>query len=197
MGFAVAFGALALLLAVGLGAQAALSQREADSLDRKVLAIKQYAQSTLTGARLTPVTEAELNSYIRFNLAEQTPKGLVDPYIRIVGDGRVHARATVDLDGVRRSKQRGWLDPLAYLSGRVPVEATGRLAARDGMARFELDTATVGGVQVPNVVLQELVSYYSRSASAPGGLSLDEAYELPARIQEITVEPGRAIVIQR
>ena len=69
--------------------------------------------------------------------------------------------------------------------------------AQDGAARFEFWNATLAGVGVPKAVLDELVAFYTRSAASPRGLSLDDAFELPARIAEITVEPGRAIVIQR
>lgn len=181
----------------GLGADVTLSQREADSLQRKILSIKQYAVSPLAGARLTPVSEAELNSYIRFTLAADLPAGVVDPYVGIVGEGEVQARAVVDLDLVRQSKPRGWLDPMAYVGGRVPVTAAGRLVAQDGAARFEFRTATVAGLGVPKLVLDELVAFYTRSQASPRGLSLDDTFALPARIAEITVEPGRAIVIQR
>ena len=178
-------------------ADVALSQREADSLQRKILAIQQFATSPLSGARLTPVSEAELNSYIRFALAADLPAGVVEPYVAIVGNGEVRGRAVVDLDAVRTARPRGWLDPLAYVTGRVPVTATGRLVAQDGAARFEFWNATLAGVGVPKAVLDELVAFYTRSAASPRGLSLDDAFELPARIAEITVEPGRAIVIQR
>lgn len=194
--------ALATLLAVaagvaGVGAEVSLSQREADSLQRKILSIQQYGASSLTGARLTPVSEAELNSYIRFALSAELPAGVVEPYIGIVGNGEVRGRAVVDLDAVRRSKPRGWFDPLAYIAGRVPVTTSGRLVAQDGAARFEVWTVTVAGVGVPKTVLDELVGFYTRSDASPRGLSLDDTFALPARIAEITVEPGRAILIQR
>jgi hypothetical protein len=190
---------LLLVCAWGLGARAevALSRVESDSLERKILGIQQYAASSLEGARLTPVSEAELNSYIRFALAGTLPAGVVDPYVTMAGEGEVRGRATVDLDQVRRAKARSWLDPLAYLSGRLPVTAEGRLTAQGGLAQFELTTAAVAGVTVPKVVLQELVSFYSRSDTSPEGVSLDDTFRLPARIDDIAVEPGRAMIIQR
>lgn len=178
-------------------ADAALSQRSADSLQRKILGIQRYAGTTLTGSRLTPVTESELNSYIRFSLAPQIPAGVVEPYVSIVGDNKVTARAVVDLDAVRKAKQRGWLDPMAYLSGRVPVAASGALYAQDGKARFELSEASISGLPVPKPVLQELVGFYSRSPQYPNGVELDAPFDLPARIKEIHVETGQAIVVQR
>ena len=49
---------------------------------------------------------------------------------------------------------------------------------------------------VPKSVLQELVSYYSRSSQNPTGVSLDTPFELPARIREIRVGQKQATVIQ-
>ncbi len=181
----------------GLRADAPLSQRDADSLRQKILSIRQYAVSTPAGARLTPVDEAELNSYIRFELADELPAGIVDPYVDIVGGGEVRARAIVDLDLVRQARPRGWLDPMAYLGGRVPVTASGRVVARQGEARFEFGSATVAGLGVPKLVLDELVAFYTRSQANPRGLSLDAPFALPVRIAEIAVEPGRAVVLQR
>jgi len=64
------------------------------------------------------------------------------------------------------------------------------------MARFALETAKVGGVPVPKMVVQELVTFYSRTESNPRGLNLDDPYPLPARIQQIEVRPGEALVKQ-
>jgi hypothetical protein len=46
------------------------------------------------------------------------------------------------------------------------------------------------------VLLQEIISHYSRSAANPSGLSLDDPFALPARIREIQVERGQAIIVQ-
>jgi hypothetical protein len=200
---AASAAAAAIVCALGVAAAAVfadaeISQRAADSFQRKVAGIQQYAAATtLTGARLTPVSESELNSYIRFSLKKEIPPGVVDPYVSIVGSGEVRGRAVVDLDAVRSAKPRGWLDPLAYLSGRLPVTAKGRLVAGDGRARLELEHVTVSGVTVPNTFLQELVSFYSRSPQYPDGVDLDAPFDLPARIKDINVEVGQAIVVQR
>jgi hypothetical protein len=46
------------------------------------------------------------------------------------------------------------------------------------------------------MILQEIVSYYSRTAENPSGISLDDPFALPARIREIQVERGQAIIVQ-
>ena len=49
---------------------------------------------------------------------------------------------------------------------------------------------------IPKAVLQELLSYYSRTPEKPSGINMDDPFELPARIREIRVQQGTALVIQ-
>jgi hypothetical protein len=144
----------------------------------------------------TPFTDAELNSYLRFNLKDQIPPGVLDPSINALGAGRVSGRATVDLDAVRKQKQRGWLDPMGYLSGRLPIFVRGRLHTQDGMGRFQLESAEVNGITVPKVFVQELLSFYSRTPEDPDGINMDDPFELPAQIREIKVGQGSATIVQ-
>ena len=80
--------------------------------------------------------------------------------------------------------------------GRVPITATGVLSTSNGLGRFQLESATVGGVPVPKMMLQEIVSYYSRTPQNPAGINIDDPFPLPARIREIQVERGQAVVVQ-
>jgi hypothetical protein len=152
------------------------------------------------GQRRKPVqtifTEPEVNGYLRYRGKGVLPVGVVDPYVFALGEGRLSGVATVDLDAVRLSRPRGILDPAQLLRGRVPVSATGVLRSNDGEFRFELESATVAGLEVPKSLLQELVSYYTKSASNPVGYSLDAPFALSGGIRAITVESKRAIIIQ-
>ncbi len=67
-----------------------------------------------------------------------------------------------------------------------------------GRPDVRLDRREKGGhfVPVPKFVIQQIVGYYSRSARYPSGVDLDEPFTLPARIREIQVERGQAIVVQ-
>ena len=143
----------------------------------------------------TTVTENELNAFLAFDAKDQIPVGVVEPAITIMGTGRVSGRAVVDLDAVRKQKTRSLLDPMSFATGRLPVTAIGVLTTSDGVGRFELESAALGPVPIPKVILQEIVSYYSRTPEHPAGIGLDAPFALPARIREIQVEAGRAIVI--
>jgi len=173
--------AAALVLALGVSVSAhdtaPQTQREADAMRAKLLQIVTRGEQCPCPKRLsTTITQGEVNAYLRIYAAGDLPEGVVSPLVTILGGGRVSGRATVDLDRVRTSRKRGWLDPAAYLTGKVPVTAVGILHTRDGIGRFELESATVGGIAVPKTVLQELLSYYSRTPEDPDGLNLDETF---------------------
>ncbi|MCX6552586.1 MAG: hypothetical protein NTY02_16545, partial [Acidobacteria bacterium] len=167
------------------------SAADADHFAQKLSRIVLNAETLPPGDRgraRTIVTEPEVNAYLRYRAQAQLPAGVIEPYVQAVGGGRVVGVATVDLDAVRESQKRGWLDPMRLLRGRLPVNATGILHARDGVAQFELESASAGGVPIPKSLLQELVAYYSRTPAHPEGLGLDAPFELPAGIREISVE---------
>lgn len=175
------------------------TKQEADTFQGKLSRIVEFGnQSRNRASRLaTPVSDAEVNSYLRYNAKAQVPVGIVEPTLNAMGDGRVSGRAIVDLDIVRKQKQRGWLDPMAYLTGTLPLSVSGLLITKDGVGRFQLESAEVSGIPIPKGVLQELLSYYSRSPEHPAGINMDDPFELPARIREIQVGRGESTVVQQ
>jgi hypothetical protein len=191
---------LAILLTLtltGLSAFAAVSKQEGDRLQRKIDEIMKNGSATPVAARKTPVTESELNSYLAFNLKEKIPHGLSNPEVYMLGDGRLAGRVFVDLDEFKRQhRSSGFMDPFNYLSGRVPAVARGALSTSGGRGQFKLGSAEILGVLLPKPILQELVSFFSRSPENPRGFDLDSPFDLPAKIRELTVNRGETIVIQ-
>ena len=70
------------------------------------------------------------------------------------------------------------------------------LRTSKGVGWLQLESAAVGGLPIPKILLQEIVGYYSRTATNPAGIKLDDPFALPARIREIQVERGQAIIVQ-
>jgi hypothetical protein len=179
--------------------QQRFTRQEADRFQSKLVRIAELGnkpRARAENAQATQLTDAEVTAYLRHNAREQVPVGIVEPTLTALGDGRVGGHAIVDLDAVRAQKQRGWLDPLSYLTGRLPLTATGTLITQDGVGRFQLESAAISGVTIPKTLLQELLSYYSRTNEDPDGINMDDPFELPSRIREIRVGKGEAIVIQ-
>jgi hypothetical protein len=194
--------AVAAALSVAIVAPAVARQRfnkqDSDRFETKLTRIVAFSNEKRArpATLATPVSDAEVNAYLEYGAKAQVPVGIVEPQLNALGEGRVSGKAIVDLDVVRKQKQRGWLDPMAYLTGSLPLTATGLLITKDGVGRFQLESAEVSGVSVPRSLLQELVAYYSRTPENPRGISMDDPFELPARIREIQVQRGQATIVQ-
>ena len=176
-----------------------LNKQDSDRFEAKmsrIVALGNQKQARPSGPVTTPISDAEINAYLEYGAKAQVPAGIVEPRLNALGEGRVGGQATVDLDAVRKQKQRGWLDPMSYLTGSLPLTASGMLVTKDGVGRFQLESAQISGVSVPKSLLQELLGYYSRTPENPAGISMDDPFELPASIREIQVQRGQANIVQ-
>ena len=185
------------IAAASLVAQA-LSKTDADSLERKLAALIARGATTEVEARplRTVITDREVNAYFKHQGAAQLPQGVINPIITILDGGRVTGTITVDLDAVRKSRERGWTDPLSYISGKIDLHAIGRLRGANGKGVFELESATLGTVPVPKTLLQEIVSFYTKTAESPAGFSLDQPFDLPQKIRQVDLQRGSATIVQ-
>jgi hypothetical protein len=175
-----------------------VSRQQADSFAKKVAIISQRGTGPASStARRTMVSENEVNSWFAYSGRDVIPKGITQPKVTIIGNGKVMGLATLDLDTVSRERASGkTLDMWNLVGGQVPVTVTGVLQTKGGRGQFDLQSASVAGIPVPKSLLQELVSYYSRTADHPEGVRIDAPFQLPAKIQQIEVGPGQAVVVQ-
>lgn len=187
----------ALIVALAPLQAADTSRPLADTFAKKIAIINQHGEQAGAAARRTTVTESEINSWFAFRAQPLLPTGLTQPKVTIVGNGRLVGSATIDLEAIGRERGSGGsLDVWSYLGGRLPLTVTGVLHTERGEGRFELQSADLSGVPVPRTLLQELLSYYTRSAERPQGLRLDDRFTLPASIKQIVVGQGQAVVVQ-
>jgi hypothetical protein len=194
-------GALCAVAAVHITAAQRFSREDADRFHSKLIRIVEFGSTPVPrGRAATPqtieISDAEVTAYLRFHAQDQIPVGIVEPTLTALGSGRVGGRAIVDLDAVRKQKERGWLDPMGYLTGRVPLVVTGTLTTNQGMGRFQLEAAEISGMTIPKTILQELLTFYSRTPEDPDGINIDDPFELPSRIREIKVGTARATIVQ-
>lgn len=174
-------------------------QADADSMRAKLAFISETGDRATDESRRpakTSFTEREVNAYLNVYGPTFLPDGLTGPGINFDESGRVAARGIVDLDAVRLSRQRDWLDPMAYMTGMVDFTATGVVTSANGKGVALLESATLAGISVPASVVWELVRYYTTVLEASTGFDLEEPFELPANIERVLFEPGRATVVQ-
>jgi len=166
---------------------------------KKVEQVQQHANQNAATVkpRATTFTEAETNAYLKFNATDLLPTGLTEPAVTLHAQNRVSGRAIVDLDIVRQKQSSGgWFDPTSYLTGKLPVTASGRVVTVNGTGRVELERAEVSGVPIPKSFLNQMVNYFTRTADNPRGSTVDDTFELPAKIRRIDVASGRFTVHQ-
>jgi hypothetical protein len=184
-------------LAAGVFAAAdPVTRRDAARLQAKLDKITKNGLAKRAAGR-TAISEAELNSYLRYELGDRIPPGVKDPWVTILDENRVSGRAVVDLTQLAESKRSGaMLDPWNLVGGSLPIAVDGVLRTKNGIGTFGVHSVSLSGITVPNWMLQEIVSYYSKSSATPQGVSIDKPFELPAGIREIQLAKGQAIVVQ-
>jgi hypothetical protein len=175
------------------------TRAEAEAMQAKLARVAAAAESPRPAGApplRTTFTEREINAYLALEGPLFLPSGIAMPRVQLGDDGRVRARAIVDLDAVRRSRERSPFDPLAYLTGSVEVVAAGTVEGSDGEGLIRYESATVAGVTVPKTVAQELLRFYTRTPERPRGFAFDEPFVLPAGLRAASSERGAVTVTQ-
>jgi hypothetical protein len=174
-----------------------LSRKLGDAFEKKIVLVQRQSETPSKTARSTSFSQDELNSYLKFKATGLLPTGLTEPAMTLFADDRVTGRAVVDLDIVRQKQGSGsWFDPTSYLTGKLPVMATGVIVSGDGKGRFEFERVEVSGVPVPKALLAQMVNYFTKTADNPRGSNIDDTFELPAKIRRVDVDAGRFTLIQ-
>ena len=197
LGWRIVLVFLLLSLALSSTAQAQLTKEQGDRLERKIEDIAKNGALNPVRPKRTAMSEIEVNSYLAFNGRDKIPRGLANPQIMIGHDGQLSGRVLVDIDEFKRQRNSaGLLDPLNYVSGQVPLTARGVFRSHDGKGRFQLISAEIFGVQLPKQLVRELVAFFSRTAEYPNGFDMDAPFGLPAKIREVVVNKGEAVITQ-
>jgi hypothetical protein len=174
------------------------SRAEAERMGKKLVAIVQRAMFAPAKAAplRTTFSDRELNAYLSHHGTEQLPTGIRNARVQMYDASKVETRAIVDLDAVRKSQVRGWMDPLGYVTGSLELVTIGYFSGNSGKGVYKYESGTLGGVPIPRAVMQEVLAYYSKSEELPEGINLDEPFPLPAGIREVQIRKGAATVVQ-
>ena len=174
----------------------AYSAALADGLSQKLDVLLRRSQLKKPPREKTvTVSEPELNSYLNLTLGPKMPKGVTDVVVRFERD-RLVARALVDLAEVQGKIPSGSLGGLlSFLSGKVPLEARGRLdAAEDGFGAFAIEEVNISTVPVPVTVVEQLVTSATKTAETPHGFDVHSPFRLPYDLKRVRIQPGQALL---
>jgi hypothetical protein len=175
-----------------------LSWSDADSFNRKLIELqarlRRPREAGRSPATTMVVTQVEINSYLNLMLQPTLPAGLMDLDFAIEKD-RLAARGLIDLDRVKSSMpKQSLLNPLYYLTGRLPVELKGRLQTDGGFGTFSFDDIRVGPVMIPPAVLGEIVASLTKTPQNPAGFDILAPFRLPYALKKLRLQSGRIVL---
>ncbi len=170
-----------------------LSWDQANSLTRKLEAIeKRKLQPGKKKAQTVLFTQGEVNSYLNLSYAERLPKGVRDVLVKLDRE-RMQVSGLVNIDRVK-GKVEGGGGLLSFLSGDVPLEATGKVRGKDGFGVVVWESVYLGGVRLPISALEQMVRSATKTEAEPEGFDIHAPFRLPYAVNGLRIEPGRAFL---
>src|SRR3954471_8871555 len=169
-----------------VGAQNA--ERAAASLESKINTIKKADADKKRHERTRmDITEAELESYVMVYLRKDIP-------IQIESV-RAHLTPGVVAADTRLSIPAGTTGNTlvdALVTGTHNLLISGKLTTAKGEGKFDIQSLSVDGIPVPNILIDALLRKYAKPKYPD--VDIKEPFDLPWGIQNIEVGQGKATV---
>ena len=165
----------------------ALSKEAADSAAGKFQKILDSSDRGVSFGTLR-LNEAEINSYIRYDLPQEIPSGVSKVALKLQ-PGRTHGTPDVDFDRLRAS-MRTQPNPLIalFLTGVHELGVEGTISGSNGSGEFHLESVTLDSATLPEPVVEYLIDHYLRTRYP--GVAINQPFRLPFSIEQLVVETG-------
>jgi hypothetical protein len=168
-----------------------VSREAAKSLQAKIRLLAALPPGKLGPIQPIVVTEAETNSYLKYNGREFLPPGVNDPEIHISPE-RIDGTADVDFNQLNRaSKTDDWGAKMLAVAfpGKQRVSASGRLDTSSGQGKVTIRDVRVGSFAVPDALVSFLLASYVQKRYR---LDLSKPLPLPDHVTRIELGSGNA-----
>jgi len=172
-----------------------LSRELSDALGKKLEMLEKYEHDPKAKRAPVNVYESELNSYVRYALAEKVPRGLRDVRI-ILREGRLELRGIANLSEFQDLKEKaaGAASFLSLLGGDMPVEIVADFKSDRGFGQFDIVSAQVGPVPLSAAILGDIVARATVDAARPNGFDIRAPFRLPYAARRIRPQQALATV---
>lgn len=176
-------------------AKSGLSRDLSDAFGRKLEILEKFDRDPKMKRSSVSVLESELNSYVRFALAEKVPRGLRDVRI-VLRDGRLELRGFANLSEFSELKDKaaGAGSFLSLLGGEMAVEIEADFKSDRGFGQFEVRSAQVGPIPLSAALLSDIVARATIDATRPSGFDIRAPFRLPYSAKRIRPQQAIAIV---
>lgn len=145
-----------------------------------------------SAANVVDFSEPEINSFLHYHLDQSPVQGIKRLQVSLA-DQVATIRARVNFEELPLEKTGGkntlWR---LVLRGEHNLELTTTLNTKDGVGRYQIQSARFDQGEIPKSLLNLLVS--KLAAKKIPGVEPDGSFRLPEGIDRIEIKPGRAIV---
>ncbi|MBI4465107.1 MAG: hypothetical protein HY647_10420 [Acidobacteria bacterium] len=138
------------------------------------------------------LSEQEVNSYFRYELASALPPGVSKIRLQF-HPHRPIGFALVDFDKIKEISSTPLLG--YFLQGVHAVGVEGTFSSSNGTGQFQLETVTLDGIALPQIVVDFLIERYVK-ARYPNA-AIDRPFSLPFSIEQVRVEEGEVVLVSR
>lgn len=172
-----------------------LSRELSDTFGRKLIALEKLEHDPKAKRRPVDVHESELNSYVRFALAEKVPRGVRDVRI-VLRDGRLEVRGFANLSEFSELKEKAasGASLLSLLGGEMAIEIVADFKSDRGFGQFEVVSAQVGPLPLSAAVLGDIVARATTDSARPNGFDVRAPFRLPYGVKKIRLQQALATV---
>lgn len=190
---------LTLVTQIGGGNPAAprggLSRDLSDAFGKKLEMLEKIEHDPKAKRSSVSVYESELNSYVRFALAERVPRGLRDVRI-VLREGRLELRGLANLSEFSELKEKAASAAsfLSLLGGEMAVEIVADFKSDRGFGQFDLVSAQLGPVPLSPAMVSDIVARATIDASRPNGFDIRAPFRLPYAAKRIRPQQALATI---
>ena len=172
-----------------------LSRELSDAFGKKLSILEKFEHDPKAKRAPVSVLESELNSYVRFALAEKVPRGLRDVRI-VLREGRLELRGIANLSEFQELKDKAASAAsfLSLLGGDMPVEIVADFKSDRGFGQFEVVSAQVGPLPLSAAMLGDIVARATVDATRPNGFEIRAPFRLPYAARRIRPQQAIATV---
>ena len=171
-----------------------LSRDLADAFAKKLTVLEKYDHDPKVKREPVNVFESELNSYVRYALAEKVPRGLREIRI-ILRENRLELRGLANLSEFNELKDKAGAGTLlGLLGGEVAVEVVADFRSEKGFGQFEIVSAQVGPMPLSAGMVGDIVARATVDATHPTGFDVRAPFRLPYSAKRIRPQQALATI---
>jgi hypothetical protein len=148
---------------------------------------------TTSGPERLELMENDVNAWLNLVIENQKEPSVRQAHVDFLGDNRIEGTAEIDMDKVKLDGYSAQLFK-NLLKGVQKVDVIGKLECADGKGEFSVEEASLNGISVPAVLVEQVLSY--ATSREPPNIDITEPFNLPADVRSVKVLKDR-IVIER